>query len=62
MGKSLVRSSRVYELDCDNHGVLESHGDYEYIKIARLKHKRESPECFGLPAGLYDDDTPHNKS
>ena len=43
MGKSLVRSSRVYELDCDNHGVLESHGDYEYIKIARLEAQTRKP-------------------
>ncbi len=44
--RSKVSTQRVYELNCEEHGVLDASSNYSVIKVSRESHRRESPECF----------------
>ena len=44
--RSKVTTSRVFELHCENHGVLESHRQYQRVREEREVHRALHPECF----------------
>ena len=44
--KSKVSTSRVYELYCEDHGVLECHPQYQRVREERENHRALHPECF----------------
>ena len=43
---SLVTTSRVWELYCEAHGVLDAHRRYKVVKQTKENHRLEHPECF----------------
>ena len=54
--RTRVITTRVYELYCEEHGVLECHTNYERIKEERQVHRTLHPECF-IPRPAPDRDT-----
>ena len=51
--RTRVITTRVYELYCEEHGVLECHTNYERIKEERQVHRTLHPECF-IPRPAVD--------